>query len=77
MADDGAGSDITGVISDLSDVDGDQIEVDNVISQIPAEQRASVRALVEVRRARTARRLQRHKKPEEVAVGLTRDSKKK
>ncbi len=53
-------SDITGT---LSANDEEDMEVDAVVAKIPPEQRASVRALLEVRKTRLARRIQRHKKP--------------
>ncbi len=69
-------SDITGTISDG---ERDRMEVDAVVDKIPAEQRAGVKALLEKRRARKTRQLQRHKKPEgdEHGCGAARDAKRR
>ncbi len=53
-------SDITGT---LSETERDNMDIETVVSKVPADQKASVRAILEVRRARTAKRLQRLKKP--------------
>ncbi len=55
-------STITGTMSE-PEVKDDEME--DVVAQIPVEQRAKVRALLEVRRCRRIRRIQRHKKPED------------
>ncbi len=55
-------STITGTMSEPEV--GDE-EMEEVVAQIPTEQRAKVRALLEVRRCRRVRRIQRHKKPED------------
>ncbi len=52
---------ITGTMSEPEIGDEDMEEV---VAQIPTEQRANVRALLEVRRCRRARGIQRHAKPE-------------
>ncbi len=53
-------SDITGT---LSETERDNMDIETVVSKVPADQKASVRAILEVRRARTARRTQRLKNP--------------
>ncbi len=65
-------STITGTISEPEV--GDE-EMEEVVAQVPAEQRAKVRALLAVRRCRRVRRIQRHKKPEEDGTAA-RDSKR-
>ncbi len=69
-------SDITGTISDG---ERERMEVDEVVGRIPAEQRAGVKALLERRRARKVKQLQRHKKPEgdEFSSGPVRDTKRR
>ncbi len=59
VADDGE-SDITGT---LSETERDEMDIEAVMSKVPTEQRASVRAILEVRKARMAKRFQRLKKP--------------
>ncbi len=77
LDDGGAETDITGLASDASETEGERMEVDSIVSQIPAEQRASVRALIELRRVRRTRRLQRHKKPADGEVAPSRDPKRR
>ncbi len=67
-------SDITGTISDG---ERERMEVDAVVDKIPAEQRAGVKALLEKRRARKTRQMQRHKKPEADEVVGVRDAKRR
>ncbi len=69
-------SDITGTVSDA---ERERMEVDAVVDKIPAEQRAGVKALLEKRKARRIRQLQRHKKPEgdELGGGAVGDAKRR
>ncbi len=69
-------SDITGTISEG---ERERMEVDELVDKIPAEQRAGVKALLEKRRARKVRQLQRHKKPEGdgLGSGTARDAKRR
>ncbi len=48
-------SDITGT---LSENEHDDMDIEEVVSKVPADQKANVRAILEVRKARTAKRLQ-------------------
>ncbi len=70
-----AESDITGV---LSETDGEGMDIEAVLERIPQSQKASVRNLLEARRAKCARKTQRHKKPiSEHSAAVTRQTKKK
>ncbi len=54
-------SDVTGA---LSEGERDRMEVDQLVAAVSPAQRAAVRALLDKRKERQARRLARHKKPE-------------
>ncbi len=67
-------TDITGTISEG---EREQMEVDDVVSKVPVEQRAGVRALLERRRAKKARQMQRLKKPDVDDGAASRESRKR
>ncbi len=70
-----AESEITGA---ASETDGEGMDIEAVLDGIPQSQRVAVRRLLEAKKARRARALQRLKKPStEQGGAVTRQQKKK
>ncbi len=69
-----AESDITGI---ASDTDREGMDIEAALAGLPPSQKAAVRSLLEAKRAKLARKLQRHKKPADQGAVSTRQSKKK
>jgi hypothetical protein len=70
-----AESDITGLATES---EGEEMDIDAVLAGIPPSQKASVRSLLEAKRAKQARKAQRLKKPAGCqSTTSSRQSKKK
>ncbi len=61
VADEGGASDYTGGL-ESSDEDKEDWEMETIVDKVPADQRASVRAILTARKDRSGRRLQRQRK---------------
>ncbi len=72
---DDVASDYTGGL-ESSDEEKEDWEMETIVDKVPAEQRASVRAILTARRDRSGHRLQRHRKPVQDGLVASRSTRK-